>query len=80
MTKQSAVSWLINELHKKQNGVSSNLSYNQLFDQAKEMEKKNIIDAYVEGCEESYGLDNPNPECDDKTYAEQYYNQTFKPE
>lgn len=72
MTKQSAVEWLINELHKKQNGVSSNLSYNQIFDQAKEMEREQIIAAYSQGRQE--GELNEYSEC------ERYYNQTFKPE
>jgi hypothetical protein len=36
----TALEWLINQLHKKQYGNYPDLSYNQIFDQAKEMEKK----------------------------------------
>lgn len=40
--------------------------------QAKEMEKQQIIDAYVEGCSDSI-LD----ESTDKTRSEDYYNENF---
>ncbi len=70
MSKQTAVEWLINELHKKQNGEFLNLSYNQMFDQAKEMERQNIIDAHLAGQNSSEEIDGEN--------EVQYYNQTFK--
>jgi hypothetical protein len=38
--KLSAVNWLINQLHKKQNGDFSDISYDQMFDQAKAMDKE----------------------------------------
>ena len=64
--KQTAVEWLINEMHKKEQGLIET-SYNHLFDQAKEMEKQQIIDAWI---------------VEDNTLqrlrAEQYYNETFK--
>jgi hypothetical protein len=41
----TAVEWLINELHKKEEGLI-NTSYNHIFDAAKELEKQQIIDAY----------------------------------
>jgi hypothetical protein len=53
MPKQTAVEWLINEMHKKQHGLTET-SYNHLFDQAKEMEKEQIMDAYHEGTTEFY--------------------------
>ena len=58
----TAVEWLINQLHKKQYGDYPELSYNKMFDQAKEMEKQQIIDA-VEDC--NYGNGND------------YYNETY---
>jgi hypothetical protein len=64
--KQTAVEWLINEMHKKEQGLIET-SYNHLFDQSKEMEKQQIIDAYWEG----------SSNWDNKTEAEQYYNETF---
>jgi hypothetical protein len=39
--KQTAVEWLINEMHKKQHGLTET-SYNHLFDQAKAMEKEQM--------------------------------------
>ena len=40
----TAVEWLINELHKKEQGLVKT-SYNHIFDAAKEMEKQQIIEA-----------------------------------
>lgn len=37
--KQTAVEWLINEMHKKEQGLIET-SYNHLFDQAKEIERQ----------------------------------------
>ena len=39
----TSIEWLINQLHKKQNGDYSDLSYNQMFDQAKEMHRAEQI-------------------------------------
>lgn len=39
MKKRTAVWWLINELHKKEQGLITT-SYNHIFDKAKEMEKE----------------------------------------
>jgi hypothetical protein len=47
-------------------------SLSEIFEQAKEMEKEQIIDAYEEGC-----FDNILDENTDKLRAEQYYNETF---
>ena len=69
--KQTAVEWLINEMHKKEQGLIET-SYNHLFDQAKEIEKQQIID-----------FANDLLAQNDKNYiampdlAEQYYNETF---
>jgi hypothetical protein len=49
--------------------------WNIVFEQAKKMEKEQIIDAYKEGCFDSI-LD----ESTDKVRSEQYYNETFKSE
>ena len=71
----TSIDWLINELHKKQNGEGSKLSYNHMFDKAKEMHKQECIEFYVKGCEDTYGMDEGT---DDKKDAEVYYNETFK--
>jgi hypothetical protein len=65
MPKQTAVEWLINEMHKKQHGLTET-SYNHLFDQAKAMEKEQIGRAYQEGL-----IDGMNHTPKD------YYNKTY---
>jgi hypothetical protein len=67
--KQTAVEWLIDELK----GVYESDYFNRLLEQAKEMEKKQIINAYFWGRFESDTV-----VMSDKFYAEQYYNETFK--
>jgi hypothetical protein len=68
MEKQTAVDWLINELEKYE--LYSKISFQCLkeIDQAKEMEKQQIINCY-----------NQSWHFRDKPYetAEKYYNETF---
>ena len=61
---KTAVEWLA--LYIK--GISS-LNHNEIIEQAKEMEKQQIIDAYSEG--------DVNGIMDAEVKAEQYYNKTF---
>ena len=69
--KQTAVEWLFNELE-----LSQEYEYaKEILDQAKEMEKEQIKDSFVE-CWKSNVPD--GIEC--KLDAEQYYSQTFKSE
>jgi cation transport regulator ChaC len=66
---QTAVNWMIEELIKKHVGKVGN-EYVEIFEQAKEMEKQQITDAW----------DSRNQDViksDGKT-SEQYYNETFK--
>jgi len=72
--KQTAVEWLKKELAGY--GSSSHLSlgwntFDELFEQAKEMEKEQHLKTWTEGlyCETG-----------DKQAFEQYYNETFKSE
>jgi hypothetical protein len=77
---KTAVEWLECELGRRQSIIDSepdgivkksmyaNL-YVDFFEQAKEMEKEQIIDAYAQGFIESERMDKG---------AEQYYNETFK--
>jgi hypothetical protein len=64
-TKQTAVEWLFKELLNSEPNI---LEWNKLLEQAKEMEKQQIIQAY-----------NQSWHFRDKPYetAEQYYNKTF---
>jgi len=59
--KQTAVEWLA-EITSKLGYVSADI-----YDQAKAMEKEQIIDAWDNGCEDDGIIDN----------AEQYYNETY---
>jgi hypothetical protein len=72
MEKETAVSWLIDQLEKYE--LYSKISFQCLkeIEQAKEMHKQEIIDAFVE-CWKSNMPD--GYEC--KLSAEQYYNETF---
>ena len=74
--KQTAVEWLIEELrgaHVKGDFIFNGVITSELIEQAKEMEKEQIKDAFVE-CWKSNVPD--GIEC--KLDAEQYYNETFK--
>ena len=62
--KQTAVEWLVDEL------ILEGINVPKVFyDQAKEMEKEQIINAHK---------DSATFEMDADRYAEKYYNETFK--
>ena len=63
--KQTAVEWLVEKLDQNFDYVADTL-----IEQAKEMEKQQIIDAYNNGLSNWDNTDDFN--------AEQYYNETFK--
>jgi hypothetical protein len=66
--KQTAVDWLVQELSKKGDyGLSFYLEHKDEIIQAKEMEKEQIVKAYI--ADSVLRL---------STKAEQYYNETFK--
>jgi hypothetical protein len=63
---QTAVEWLVKKITNRQNGVFDgfpHLSVDKIYNQAKEMEKQQIINAL-----HYFGIEN----------AGQYYNETFK--
>ncbi|MFZ4671840.1 MAG: hypothetical protein ACOYLT_07485 [Flavobacterium sp.] len=74
MSKETAVEWLINELTVID---FTDPFWKEKIEQAKEMEKEQIIDAYEEGYLQCtiYGL----PQKSRKHYetSEQYYNETY---
>jgi len=70
--KQTAVEWLAGWMNKN-NGTTSKDLYNA-FEQAKEMEKQQIIDAYFDSTSQ-FSVD---ARIDYPKSAEQYYNETFK--
>lgn len=67
MENKTAVEWLYEQIFD-----CRSFTREELFEQAKEMEKKQIINAYYTGNDDV--KDNPNRE------ADQYYNETFKVE
>jgi hypothetical protein len=64
--KQTAVTWLLNIIETK-NGKEFSSYYSEFIEQAKEMEKEQIIDAYQ----------SDRFPCSEQD-AEQYYNETFE--
>ena len=73
----TAVEWLVDQLKstkKKYMGYKNiDIDYKEIIEQAKEMEKEQIIDAWDDGCYQSSDF----PRTSD---AERYYNETFKSE
>jgi HEPN domain-containing protein len=81
MEKQTAVEWLENQIktskysYKLMEDINrrSTVAQSDIFEQAKEMEKQQIIDSFVECWKENMP---EGYEC--KQSAEYYYNETFK--
>ena len=69
MKQQTAVEWLMNEIYR----MNRKVSVVDLIEQAKEMEKKQIIKARL-SIDQSIHIE------DALESAEQYYNKTFKSE
>jgi hypothetical protein len=73
--KQTAVEWLVQEINKINVSTEARIFINKLENQAKEMEKEQIMDARING--------DMNGMCIAKLAkekAEKYYNETFKSE
>ena len=74
----TAVEWFAKQvLRSRQLGFISNEKFNELLDQAKEMEREQIMDAFIFS-KDPFGLSIGNSHTIKK--AEQYYNETFKSE
>ena len=75
--EQTAVEWLVDEMIKRKFfEKETELSYTtleHLTNQAKEIQKEQIIDAYHKGCADQLRV-YPDAEYN----SEQYYNETFK--
>ncbi len=82
MSKQTAVEWLVDYLKNTKElyfirqdlNINEQNILNDIIEQAKEMEKEQIIDAHIEG------FYSPPFGKSRKGEAEQYYNETFKSE
>jgi hypothetical protein len=64
--KQTAVEWLVEQINQHHGYIGKTM-----IEEAKEMEKQQIVDAHLDGQSFSIAIE----EID---YAEQYYNETFK--
>ncbi len=76
--KQTAVEWLVKELESFGNTQFCKIEWEQLdllIEQAKAMEKEQIIEAYLKNHLQGCWMKNTPEE-----YAEQYYKETFKSE
>ena len=76
--KQTAVEWLIEKVNSKEWQDKFIWHKEEDFKQAKEMEKEQIVNAFVQGdlfSEDYLDAKNPTNDC-----AENYYNETFKSE
>ena len=80
MKKQTAVEWFVDQLSSYTTTDGNIISHHQnithLFEQAKEMEKEQIIESYCQGCFDISKDESIFP----RETSEQYYNQTFKSE
>ena len=72
-TKQTTVEWLISEIQRyNDSGYEFHPKYNEeIIEQAKQMEKQQIIKAAASAYEDMFGSDGTK-------YGEEYYNNTFK--
>ena len=66
---QSAVEWFAREINKINVSTEARLFIEKLKNRAKDMEKEQILDAYIEA--------SPKLEDITKESAEQYYNKTY---
>ena len=72
MAQQTAVEWLFEQLIRKAMVTYDQTTYNAI-QQAKAMEKEQIMKARIDGDENHTLVGNKR-----KEYAEQYYNETYK--
>lgn len=71
MTKQTAVEWLKSQMENIVDGYFGS-PWIEIFQQAKVIEKEQIINARIDGDENHSLVGNKR-----KEYAEQYYNETY---
>jgi len=83
MAQQTAVEWLVEQIKSEQNQKALSASeWMQVIEQAKQMEKENIINAYFEGFREGRGIDKIDVSSTifiEDTNAERYYEATYQP-
>jgi 3-mercaptopyruvate sulfurtransferase SseA len=75
--KQTAVEWLVEQLDKNLD-INNSWRTSQYIEQAKEMEKQHIIDAWYIGIEKEGKEHGHTFLWHRKDLAEQYYNETYE--
>jgi hypothetical protein len=76
MSKQTAVEWLVQEISSDRVGQAIIKTFLKEFEQAKAMEKENIVDAHEKGmicCMTTKYIQ----ECDFEPYSEKHYHETY---
>jgi hypothetical protein len=71
MSKQTAIIWFNQQLVERQNGNGDRRSWSEILREALVMEREQIETAYQAGDGDAYNLK------ETKTWAEQYYNETY---
>ena len=71
MSKQTAVEWIQQQV--KQQGITHYFSLTEILEQAKQMEKEQIMQVYNDGKEAIINIEKNKS-------LEQYYNETYKKE
>ena len=74
--KQTAVEWLYEEMDRGDWDSLPKSMKSEIFEQAKEMEKGQIIESYCKGCFDMWKDDGIVP----RETSEQHYNKTYKSE
>ena len=71
--EQTAVEWVVNQLTPS---IALQQKYiDELKEQAKKIEREYLIEFYIKGCEDTYGMDEGHNDSKD---ASDYYNKIFK--
>ena len=73
MSKETAVEWLNQQLIDKQNGIGDSRSWDEIVEQAKEMEKEQIVKAH--GTKQDYS--NGSQRDPNIVTGEVYYEKTY---
>jgi hypothetical protein len=71
--KQTAVEWYFKQMQSKEHFTQD--EFDSIYDQAKEIEKEQIEDAFCDGVDDEYEQHINN---EIRKNSEQYYNETFK--
>jgi hypothetical protein len=72
MQKQTAVEWLVKQIVDRQNGNGDSRGFDEIIEQAIQMEAEQLIDAWENGIDNCGEFDTPTI-----ATGKQYYNETY---